>query len=120
MKPEIEHTTFGTITIDGTTYDHDVLIRLDGSIKKRKKKLSKEVYGTSHTLSLQEAEFIFEKGARRLIIGAGQQGGVHLSDEAKKYFKQQDCEVDLYRTPDALKEWNDAQGHVIALFHVTC
>jgi len=37
---EIEGTTFGTITIDGRTYEHDVIIRLSGDVVKRKKKLS--------------------------------------------------------------------------------
>jgi hypothetical protein len=35
---EIEGTTFGTITIDGKTYEHDVIIRLSGEVVKRKKK----------------------------------------------------------------------------------
>jgi len=34
---EIEGTTFGTITIDGKTYEHDVIIRLSGEVVKRKK-----------------------------------------------------------------------------------
>ena len=37
---EIENTTFGSITVDGKTYEHDVLIRLSGEVVKRKKKLS--------------------------------------------------------------------------------
>jgi hypothetical protein len=45
---EIERTTFGTITIDGKTYEHDVIIRLSGEVARRKKKLSKKYYGTSH------------------------------------------------------------------------
>ncbi len=44
---EIERTTFGTITIDGKTYEHDVIIRLSGEVARRKKKLSKKYYGTS-------------------------------------------------------------------------
>jgi hypothetical protein len=44
----IDSTTFGTITIDGKTYEHDVVVRLSGEIVKRKKKLSKRLYGTSH------------------------------------------------------------------------
>jgi hypothetical protein len=36
---EIERTTFGTITIDGKTYEHDVIIRLSGEVARRKKKL---------------------------------------------------------------------------------
>src|SRR5713226_9456505 len=45
---EIERTTFGTITIDGKTNEHDVIIRLSGEVARRKKKLSKKYYGTSH------------------------------------------------------------------------
>jgi hypothetical protein len=33
---EIEGTTFGAITIDGKTYEHDAIIRLSGEVAKRK------------------------------------------------------------------------------------
>ena len=56
MKPGISDTGFGYITIEGSTIEHDIVIRLSGEIKKRKKKLSKAVYGTSHTVSLEEAK----------------------------------------------------------------
>ena len=46
----IERTTFGAITVDGKTYEHDVIIRLSGEVVKRKKKLSKKYYGTSRAL----------------------------------------------------------------------
>jgi hypothetical protein len=82
----IEKTTFGTITIDGKTYEHDVVIRLSGEVVKRKKKLSKKYYGTSHTLSKDEAKFVFEKGCEQLIVGSGQIGNVRLSPEAESYF----------------------------------
>jgi hypothetical protein len=39
---ETERTTFGTITIDGKIYVHDVIIRLSGEVAKRRKKLSKK------------------------------------------------------------------------------
>ncbi len=63
---EIERTTFGTITIDGKTYEHDVIIRLSGEVARRKKKLSKKYYGTSHVLSKDEAKFVFENGCQQL------------------------------------------------------
>ncbi len=81
---EIEDTTFGTITIDGKTYEHDVIIRLSGEVLKRKKKLSKKYYGTSHVLSKDEAKFIFEKGCEQLILGSGQMGNVHLSRKLRR------------------------------------
>jgi len=120
VKPKISSTEFGSITIAGEVYDHDVQIGLDGQVKKRKKKLSKEVYGTSHTISLAEAKHIHDKGAEYLIIGTGQTGFVELSEEAAAYFKAKDCKVKLLRTPKAIDAWNEAEGAVIGLFHVTC
>jgi hypothetical protein len=120
MRPRIEGTKFGSITIDGSDIEHDVLIRLSGEIKKRKKKLSKAVFGTSHTISLEEAEYIFEKGAERLIIGSGQDGMVTLSKEASEYFKKEEVRVDLSPTPEAIHQRNKAQGSTQAALHVTC
>jgi len=60
MKPKIDKTKFGMITISGTKYENDVIIRLDGRVEKRKKKLSKAIYGTSHIISLDEAKYIYE------------------------------------------------------------
>jgi hypothetical protein len=71
---EIESTTFGTITIDGKTYEHDVVIRLSGEVMKRKKKLSKKYYGTSHVLSKDEAKFVFERGVRAAHCWLGPNG----------------------------------------------
>ncbi|GLV54600.1 hypothetical protein KDH_14470 [Dictyobacter sp. S3.2.2.5] len=120
MKPNIDQTAFGSITIEGTTFDHDVIIRLDGQVKKRKKRLSKAIYGTSHILSLDEARHVYEPEVKRLIIGSGQQGNVRLSEEAAAYFKQKQCQIDLLPTPEAIHVWDEAAGPTIGLFHVTC
>ncbi len=120
MKPKIDWTHFGSITIDGTMLEHDVIIRLNGDVKKRKKKLSKAFYGTSHTISLAEAEHVYEDGAKQLVIGTGQLGNVRLCDEAADYFKRMNCDVLLLPTPEAIHAWNEMKGAVIGLFHVTC
>jgi hypothetical protein len=117
---EIENTTFGTITIDGKTYEHDVLIRLSGEVVKRKKKLSKKYYGTSHVLSKEEAKFVFERGCDQLIVGSGQMGNVRLSPEAEAYFEKKACKVLLQPTPDAIQVFNKSHAKKIGLFHVTC
>jgi hypothetical protein len=96
---QIEGTTFGTITINGKTYEHDVLIRLSGEVVKRKKKLSKKYYGTSHVLSKDEAKFVFERGCEQLILGSGQMGNVHLSPEAEAYFAKKGCKVTIAAHP---------------------
>ena len=120
MQPRIDRTQFGSVTIDGKAFEHDVLIRLGGKVAKRKKQLSKAVYGTSHIISLAEAKHVYQKGAVRLIIGAGQSGTVALSDEAAAHFKRHDCQVELLPTPEAIPVWNEATGPVIGLLHVTC
>lgn len=120
MRPSIDGTEFGSITIAGERYEHDIVIRLSGKVKKRKKKLSKAKYGTSHKVSLAEAEDIFDAGAKQLILGAGQSGRVELSDEAEAYFRKHGCSVQLLPTPQAIRAWNAAKGAVIGMFHVTC
>jgi hypothetical protein len=120
MKPKIDKTKFGSITIDGKCYDHDLIIRLDGSVEKRKKKLSKEIFGTSHIISLAEAQHVFQEGAARLIIGGGQRGTVRLSDEAARFFEQRQCLVVIQPMPEVIQTWNEARGAVIGLFHITC
>ena len=120
MKPHTDATSFGTITINGKSFKHDVLIRLDGTIKKRKKKLSKKHYGTSHKISRDEAEHIYQEGAESLVIGTGQYGRVHLSDGAQEFFDNRGLQVTMAATPEAIKLWNETSGLNIGLFHVTC
>ena len=120
MKPQIDKTKFGSITIDGEKYSHDILIKLDGEVHKRKKKLSKELYGTSHILSLAEAEFVYEEGAEKLIYGTGNFNRSRLSEEAENYFVGAGVTVQLLPTQKAIKAWNEAEGRVIGLFHITC
>ncbi|MCJ7446162.1 MAG: MTH938/NDUFAF3 family protein [Bacteroidales bacterium] len=120
MKPVISDSGFGYITVEGSKIDHDIIIRLSGEIKKRKKKLSKAIYGTSHIISLEEAKYVYQNSAERLIIGTGHQGMVNLSDEAAGYLKKKKCKMNMYSTPKAIEKWNDATERVIGLFHITC
>jgi hypothetical protein len=116
----IEDTKFGSITIDGKTYEYDVIVRLSGKVEKRKKKLSKDKYGTSHIISKDEAKFVFEDGCDRLIVGAGQEGNVRLSPEASDYFSKKGCKVLLQPTPEAIRSFNQSHEMKIGLMHVTC
>ena len=120
MRPTIQGTQFGRITVADKEYERDIVIRPSGKVKKRKKKLSKKRGGSSHLVSLDEAKHIFRKRAERLIIGTGQQGGLQLSEEAQEYFKRKGCPVELLPTPQAVEEWNKSEGKTIGMFHVTC
>src|SRR3989339_1059107 len=117
MKPHIDTTEFGSITIDGQKYEKDVFINLEGEIKKRKKSLSKSVYGTSHKISKDEAKFIFEKGAEIIVVGSGQDGVAKISKEAREYFEEKGAKIEIAPTPEAIKIYNDTDKPVIGLFH---
>jgi hypothetical protein len=116
----IDATEFGAVTIDAKTYEHDVIIRLSGKVEKRRKRLSKEKYGTSHIVSKEEAKFVFEGGCEVLIVGAGQDGNVRLSPEASAYLDKKRCRVILQPTPEAIVSFNRSRDKKIALIHVTC
>jgi hypothetical protein len=117
---QVDKAEFGSITIDGKTYDHDVIIQLSGKIEKRRKKLSKEKYGTSHIISKAEAKYVFEDGCDVLIVGAGHNGNVSLSQEASDYFDKKGCRVILQPTPKAIRFFNQSHEKKIGLMHVTC
>lgn len=116
----IDKTEFGSITIDGKTYDHDVIIKLSSEVEKRRKKLSKEKYGTSHIISKAEAKSVFEDGCDVLIVGAGHNGNVSLSQEASDYLAKKKCRVVLQPTPEAIRFFNQSHERKIGLMHVTC
>jgi len=118
----IDKTEFGSITVEGTVFEHDVIIRPDGRVKKRKKKLSKAVFGTSHMISRQEAEYVWGQAAGPdcLIVGSGQHGNVELSPQAAVYLNRVGCRVALLATPKVIDLWNQAKGREVGLFQVTC
>ena len=120
MDTHIDSATFGTIVVNGRSYQRDIVISLDGKVSKRKKRLSKQVFGTSHVISQAEAEYIYEQGTPGLVIGAGHSGMVILSNEADDFFRTRNCRVILLPTPQAVDTWNSLQENYIGLFHITC
>ncbi len=120
MNPAINKTSFGSITVDGNSYGHDIIITLGGKVKKRKKKLSKAVYGTSHTISLDEIRYTYQDKSEGIVIGSGQHGLAELSNEASGFLESKNCQVILKPTPEAIQEWNKTVGRWIGLFHITC
>jgi hypothetical protein len=121
MKPHINESMFGSITVENMKYRYDIFIDLEGHIKKRKKKLSKKKYGTSHIISLDEIEYVHEEGAALLIVGTGQYSRARLSEEAEDYLKNKKCKVKLLSTELAAETWNETKhSKTIGLFHVTC
>jgi hypothetical protein len=113
-----EEFSFGSIRIDGTTYEHDVVVDR-GEILKRKKKASKrfrEEYG--HTpLSVEEK---IPWKCRRLIVGTGAYGSLPVMKEVKLEAGRRKIELLILPTKDALEVLNKQPEDTNAILHVTC
>ena len=120
----IEETGFGYIVINGKRFDHDVVIRTDGSIEARKKELSsryKRFIG--HTpLGPEEAIDLLRDQPEIVIIGTGQYGVLPIHEEAEKILSKSGARIIKLKTPDAIREYNklSLKHRTTALFHVTC
>ncbi len=110
------------IIVGKKTYEHDIVIGLDGRARKRKKKLSKKVHGTCHVFARRGLERILEKGAEVLLVGTGQHGVLGLGEDAARLLEERGVRASLAPTPQALEKWNlmPPGTRAVGLFHVTC
>jgi hypothetical protein len=110
--------SFGTIRIDGSTCEHDVVIDR-GEIRKRKKGPSKqfsEAFG--HTPVSTEENIPWK--CRRLVIGTGAYGRLPVMEEVKREAERRKVELVVLPTPKAVEMLNSKPKATNAILHVTC
>jgi len=109
--------SFGSIRIDGVTYEHDVVID-GGDISKRKKKRSKKFRDEfGHTPVSVEEKIPWR--CRRLIIGTGT-GALPVMDDVKREAKRRKIELLVLPTTDAIEALKKHPNETNAILHVTC
>lgn len=118
--PKIRKTSFGEITVGNQTHTRDIYIRADGRVKKRKKALAKEVYGTSHKIGPRELKKVCKDPPEVLFIGTGQYGIVELTAEGERFLAARDIACRALPTPEVIEAYNDCDRRKAALIHVTC
>ena len=99
--------SFGSIRIDGVTYEHDVVIDR-GQVRKRKKKPSKKFRDAFGHTPLSTKEKIPWK-CRRLIIGTGT-GALPVMEEVKKDAKRRHVQLLVLPTAKAIEELRKGAG----------
>ena len=114
----IEGFSFGTIRIDGETYDQDVVIDR-GEVRLRKKKPSKRYRDEFGHTPLSVDEKIPWK-CERLVIGTGAQGALPVMRDVLEEAKRRGVEVTSLRTKEAIELLRDAGGATNAVLHITC
>lgn len=115
---KIEDFSFGRIRIDGTKYEHDVVIDR-GKIRKRDKKPSKRLSEQLGHTPLSTAEDIPWK-CRRLIVGTGAYGSLPVMDEVVSEASKRHIELITLPTAAAIIELNASDPETNAVLHVTC
>ena len=112
-----ENFTFGSIRIDGVTYEHDVVIDR-GQVRKRKKKPSKKFRAEFGHTPLSLAEEIPWK-CRRLVVGTGT-GALPVMEELKREAKRRNIELLMLPTVRAIQVLERDSTETNAVLHVTC
>ena len=109
--------SFGSIRIDGITYEHDVVIER-GRVRKRKKKPSKKFRDEfGHTpLSLEE-EIPWK--CRRLVVGTGG-GALPVMEDVKREAKRRRIKLLILPTIQAIEVLERNSEETNAVLHVTC
>ena len=121
MRPEVDSLSFGTITIDGTTFQHDVVILPSGEVIRRNKKPSKRKFGSGHRLARAELEEYFGSSpVSQLIVGTGHSGILCFSDGAVRFLDKRAIKAEFCPSPDAIRRFNEAPEGTAAIIHVTC
>ena len=117
MRIRFQKFSFGSIRIDGTTYEHDVVIDR-GEVRRRKKKPSKKFRDTfGHTpLSVKER---IPWECRRLVIGTGT-GALPVMKEVKREAERRKIKLLILPTRKAIQELKKESSETNAILHVTC
>ncbi len=109
---------FGSIRIDGVTYEHDVVVDR-GEVRERKKKPSKPFRDDFGHTPLSVEEKIPWK-CRRLVIGTGALGALPVMDELKREAERRKVELLSLPTSKAIDALNKEAKNTNAVLHVTC
>lgn len=114
----IDGFAFGSIQINGATYERDVVIDR-GKVHERKKKPSKSFRNTyGHTpLSIEEK---IPWKCRRLVVGTGVNGALTVMKEVKREAERRDVELLTRPTPAAIEILKKQPRDTNAILHVTC
>jgi hypothetical protein len=109
---------FGSIEIERTTYEHDVVID-GGRIRKRKKGPSKTLRSTYGHTPLSAAEDI-PWSCRRLVVGSGFAGSLPVLEDVVQEARRRGVELVVVPTVEAIETLRLDDPETNAILHVTC
>jgi hypothetical protein len=110
--------SFGSIRVDGVTYDHDLTIDR-GKIRKRKKAASRKFRGAYGHTPLSVAEDIPWR-CRRLVVGTGADGALPVMQQVRDEARRRKVDLVVLPTAEAIGTLAKAPADTNAILHLTC
>jgi len=110
---KISSSAFGSITIDGATYSHDVYILPSGKVEQRD-------YG--HSITRDQVEHVLKESPDTVVIGKGTSGLASLASDARLLLEDRGVEIIETETPDIKGKFNKLSENrrIAAIIHVPC
>jgi hypothetical protein len=110
--------SFGSVRVDGVTYDHDLVIDR-GKVRKRKKAASRKFRGEYGHTPLSAGEDIPWR-CRRLVIGTGASGALPVMEQVRDEARRRKVELVALPTTEAIGVLAGTTGDTNAVLHLTC
>lgn len=110
--------SFGSIRVDGVTYDRDLVIDR-GKIRKRKKAASRTFRGGYGHTPLSVAEDIPWR-CRRLVVGTGADGALPVMQQVRDEARRRNVDLVVLPTAEAIGALAKAPADTNAILHLTC
>jgi hypothetical protein len=110
--------SFGSVRVDGVTYDHDLIIDR-GKVRKRKKAASKQFRGAYGHTPLSTAEDL-PWHCRRLVIGTGADGALPVMEQVRHEADRRKVDLVVLRTAAAIDLLAGTTSDTNAVLHLTC
>jgi hypothetical protein len=110
--------SFGSVRVDGVTYDHDLIIDR-GKIRKRNKGASRKLRSAYGHTPLSAAEDIPWR-CRRLVIGTGADGGLPVMKELHNEARRRGVDLVILPTAQAIRVLTETTKDTNAILHLTC
>lgn len=104
---------FGKMKVEGTLFTDDLKIFPERVIPNWRRT-------EGHLLQVQDLKDVFEQCPDKLIIGTGASGNLDVDDAVIQRLKRLNIDYKIRKTGVATEIFNNEEGGVVGVFHLTC
>lgn len=111
----VDSYSFGSVRVDGETYDHDLICHKGRVTRWRREK--------GHKVKVGDIQSLLDEPPEAVVFGTGAMGCMEVGNKAVAALQQAGIEAIAERTGEAIVRFNAlvAEGRDVALaIHLTC